>query len=120
MEHGICRLCLKEADLLDSHYLPKRVYAMNRAKTLKNPNPVTLSKGQAKQISDQLHGPTYCAECEDRLNKRGERWVLAHLPNDYNQPFSLQEALIRLCQNSSVTISTYMKAVVWRLSTWSS
>lgn len=94
MEHGICRLCLKEADLLDSHYLPKRVYAMNRAKTLKNPNPVTLSKGQAKQISDQLHGPTHCAECEDRLNKRGERWVLAHLPNDYNQPFSLQEALI--------------------------
>lgn len=94
MQHGICRLCLQEADLLDSHYLPKRVYAMNRAKTLRNPNPVTLSRGQAKQISDQLHGPTYCAACEDLLNKHGERWVLAHLPNDYKQPFPLQEALI--------------------------
>ena len=56
MERGICKLCLKEADLLDSHYLPKRVYSTNLAKALKNPNPVTLSKGQAKQISDQLRG----------------------------------------------------------------
>jgi hypothetical protein len=56
MKHGVCKLCLKEADLLDSHYLPKRAYSMNMAKTLKNPNPVRLAHGQAKQISDQLRG----------------------------------------------------------------
>ena len=55
MVHGVCKLCLRDdLDLLDSHYLPKRVYSMNMAKTLKNPNPVTLAHGQAKQISDQL------------------------------------------------------------------
>ena len=56
MEHGICKLCLKDADLLDSHYLPKRTYSMNMARSLKNPNPVTLAHGQAKQVSDQLRG----------------------------------------------------------------
>jgi hypothetical protein len=94
MEHGACKLCLKEADLLDSHYLPKRVYSMNMAKTLKNPNPVTLAHGQAKQISDQLRGHTFCAECENRLSKYGEQWALAHMPKDYKEPFPLQDALI--------------------------
>ena len=73
MDHGVCKLCLKEADLLDSHYLPKRVYSMNMAKTLKNPNPVVRARGHAKQISDQLRGHTFCAECEDRLGKNGEK-----------------------------------------------
>jgi hypothetical protein len=94
MEHGVCKLCLKEADLLDSHYLPKRVYSMNMAKTLKNPNPVTLAHGHAKQISDQLRGHTFCAKCENQLNKNGEQWVLAHIPKDYKEPFPLQDALI--------------------------
>jgi hypothetical protein len=94
MERGICKLCLTEADLLDSHYLPKRLYSMNMAKTLKNPNPVTLSHGKAKQISDQLRGYTFCAQCENRLSKNGEQWVLAHLPRDYKDPFPLQDALI--------------------------
>ncbi len=95
MVHGVCKLCLRDdLDLLDSHYLPKRVYSMNMAKTLKNPNPVTLAHGQAKQISDQLRGHTFCAECENRLSKNGEQWVLAHMPKDYKEPFPLQDALI--------------------------
>lgn len=94
MKPGMCKLCLKEAPLLDSHYLPKRTYSMNMARSLKNPNPVTLSRGQAKQVSDQLRGHTFCAECEDRLNKNGEKWVLANLPKDYGAPFPLQDALI--------------------------
>ncbi|MGA7155413.1 MAG: hypothetical protein WBY53_01120 [Acidobacteriaceae bacterium] len=94
MRHGICKLCLKEAGLLDSHYLPKRAYSMNMARSLKNPNPVTLAHGQAKQVSDQLRGHTFCAECEDRLSKKGEKWVLANIPKDYKSTFPLQDALI--------------------------
>jgi hypothetical protein len=94
MEHGICKLCLKDADLLDSHYLPKRTYSMNVARSLKNPNPVTLAHGQARQVSDQLRGYAFCAECEDRLNKHGEKWVLANIPKDYGSGFVLQDALI--------------------------
>jgi hypothetical protein len=67
---------------------------MNMARSLKNPNPVTLAHGQAKQISDQLRGYTFCSACEDRLNKNGEKWVLANIPNDYGSGFPLQDALI--------------------------
>jgi hypothetical protein len=93
MKHGVCKLCLKEANLLDSHYLPKRTYSMNMARSLKNPNPVTLARGQAKQVSDQLRGHTFCAACEDRLNKNGEKSVLATIPGDYGGAFPLQDAL---------------------------
>jgi len=51
---GICKLCLQMAPLLDSHYLPKRLYSMNMERSLKNPNPVTLANGRAKQVSGQL------------------------------------------------------------------
>src|ERR1700733_14675177 len=94
MQRGICALCRKEADLLDSHYLPQRVYSMNMARSLKNPNPVTLARGKAKQISDQLRGYAFCQKCEDRFNKNGERWVLANLPPAQGSPFPLQDALI--------------------------
>jgi hypothetical protein len=93
LERGICKLCLKEADLLDSHYLPKRVYSMNMARSLKNPNPVTLAHKQAKQVSDQLRGYTFCHMCEDLFSKNGEKWVLANIPKDYKAPFPLQDAL---------------------------
>ncbi|MHB1936425.1 MAG: hypothetical protein ACYCOR_07550 [Acidobacteriaceae bacterium] len=93
MKHGICALCRKEADLLDSHYLPKRTYSMNMARSLKNPNPVTLAHRKAKQISDQLRGYAFCAECEDLFNRNGERWVLANIPRDQGSPFPLQDAL---------------------------
>jgi hypothetical protein len=94
MTEGVCKLCLKTAPLLDSHYLPRRVYSMNMARSLKNPNPVTLAHGQAKQVSDQLRGHTFCIDCEDRLNKNGEKWVLTNVADDYKKPFSLQEAVI--------------------------
>ena len=94
MKHGTCPLCGKEADLLDSHYIPRRAYSTNMARSLKNPNPVTLAHGQAKQISDQLRGHTFCRECEDLLNKNGEKWVLANIPDDQGSSFPLQDALI--------------------------
>lgn len=94
MAEGICKLCLKTAPLLDSHYLPKRLYSMNRESSLKNPNPVTLAHGQAKQVSDQLKGYTFCETCEDRFSKNGEKWVLANVARGYREDCSLQEALI--------------------------
>ena len=94
MERGICRLCLKPADLRDSHYIPRRAYSMNMATALKNPNPIVISHGQIKQVSDQLRGHTFCQECEQLLSKKGEKWVLANIPNDQGRPFPLQDALI--------------------------
>jgi len=94
MEQGICKLCLNTRRLLDSHYLPKRAYSMNMARTLKNPNPVSVAHGIAMQISDQLRGPTFCEDCELLFSKNGEQWTLANLPTDYKEPFPLQDALV--------------------------
>jgi hypothetical protein len=67
---------------------------MNMARSLKNPNPVALAHGKAKQISDQLRGHAFCAECEDLFNKGGERWVLSNIQRDYQSGLPLQDALI--------------------------
>lgn len=86
MIEGTCKLCLRVAPLLDSHYLPKRLYSMNMERSLKNPNPVTLAHGQAKQVSDQLRGYTFCATCEDLFNKHGEKWVLDRVAKGIESP----------------------------------
>jgi hypothetical protein len=67
---------------------------MNMARTLKNPNPIVLSRGKLKQVSDQLRGYTFCSDCEQMLSRNGEKWVLANIPADQGSPFPLQDALI--------------------------
>jgi hypothetical protein len=94
MEHGTCKLCQLEKHLLDSHYLPKRAYSMNMARSLKNPNPVRIAHGMAMQVSDQLRGPTFCEDCERLFSTNGEQWTLGNLPKDYKEPFPLQDALV--------------------------
>lgn len=94
MERGTCKLCLKDTDLRDSHYIPRRAYSTNMAKALKNPNPIVLSRGKLKQVADQLRGYAFCGECEQLLSKKGEQWVLANIPGDQGNPFLLQDALI--------------------------
>ncbi len=64
------------------------------ARTLKNPNPIVLSGGKLKQVSDQLRGYTFCRNCEQLLSNNGEKWVLANIPDDQGSPFPLQDALI--------------------------
>ena len=94
MERGTCRLCLQNADLQDSHYIPRRAYSTNRARALKNPNPIVISHGKLKQVADQLRGYTFCRDCEQLLSKKGEQWVLANISDDQGSPFPLQDALI--------------------------
>jgi len=94
MERGTCRLCLKIADLQDSHYIPRRAYSMNMARKLANANPVVISRGKLKQVADQLRGYTFCHDCEQMLSNKGEQWVLANIPDDQGKPFPLQDALI--------------------------
>jgi hypothetical protein len=81
-------------ELRDSHYIPRRAYSMNLAKSLPNPNPVVVSHGKAKQVSDQLRGHTFCGDCEQMLSQNGEKWVLANIPVDQGEPFPLQDAII--------------------------
>ena len=94
MPVGVCKLCLFTRELVDSHYIPRRAYSMNMAKSLKNPNPVVFAQGKVKQVSVQLKGHTFCAVCEKMLNDKGEKWTLANIPEDQGAIFPLQEALL--------------------------
>jgi hypothetical protein len=74
MKRGKCELCHAVADLRDSHYLPKSGYKKMRAGDLKNPNPVVLSAGKAKQSSLQVRDYKFCGAREERFNKGVEAW----------------------------------------------
>ena len=93
MKRGKCELCRAVADLHDSHYLPKSGYKKMRASDLKNPNPVVLSGGKAKQSSLQVRDYKFCGACEERFNKGGEAWILNKIPHNYGDPFWLHTLL---------------------------
>jgi hypothetical protein len=93
MRKGKCELCHAVGDLHDSHYLLKSGYKKMRATGLKNPNPVILSGGKAKQSSLQVRDYKFCGACEERFNKGGERWILSKIPKNYGDPFWLHTLL---------------------------
>jgi hypothetical protein len=93
MKRGRCELCHEIADLHDSHYLPKGGYKRLRASGLKNPNPVVLSGGVARQNSLQVRDYKFCSKCEKRFNDGGEAWILNNNPCNYGEPFWLQTLL---------------------------
>lgn len=73
----------------DSHYIPKGIYKRLRDKNETNPNPVVISKKGVVQTSRQTKAYLLCSECEERLNKNGEYWVLAHcLQEDRSFPLA--------------------------------
>ena len=93
MKHGKCELCHASADLHDSHYLPKGGYKRTRAGGMKNPHPVVLSGGKARQSSLQVRDYKFCSACEERFNKGGEAWVLSNVLQNYGDAFWLHSVL---------------------------
>jgi len=93
MKRGRCELCHANADLRDSHFLPKSGYKRTRATDLKNPNPVVLSDGKARQSSLQVRDYKFCGACEERFNKGGESWILNNIPRKYGDPFWIHALL---------------------------
>lgn len=101
MKRGKCELCYIVGDLRDSHFLPRSGYKKMRASDLKNPNPVVLSAGKAKQSSLQVRDYKFCGVCEERFNKGGEAWILSKIPQNYGAPFWLHTLL-----NSKIPIAS--------------
>jgi hypothetical protein len=76
---GVCGLChLNDQELQDSHFLPAGVYRVIRDETQANPNPLKFNDDVVFQDSKQVSDHLLCHECEERLNKSGEQWFLAH------------------------------------------
>jgi hypothetical protein len=87
---GQCKLCLKNnINLQESHFIPKGIYKRLREKNEKNPNPVMISNKVVVQTSSQIKAFLLCPDCEKRLNKNGEYWVLGHcLQEDASFPLA--------------------------------
>ncbi len=76
---GKCRLCLEQGELQRSHLLPKALYRLIGSGTdPDHPDTLQLSSDGIKKSSEQVWRHLLCSECEDRLNKGGEKWVLSN------------------------------------------
>ena len=72
MTRGICRLCLSDADLQESHFMPAALYPKN-----KQVHFATQTNAGTDPV--QLKHPLLCRACEQRFNNNGESEVLRWL-----------------------------------------
>lgn len=73
-----CPLCGNPGVLQDSHLLPRALDKLCRAPEKENPNPVVLTPNRTIKISRQVRDRLLCLDCEKRLNRQGEDWVMEH------------------------------------------
>jgi len=71
---GICKLCLQEADLLKSHYIPRALYPTKKQKSATSARDAILV-GPTPHLRDYL----LCRACETRFEQNGESEVLKWL-----------------------------------------
>src|ERR1035438_4973593 len=84
---GICRLCQKQADLCESHFIPRALYPT------KNQKSATVTRSIASSgPSPHLKQHLLCRDCETRFTKKGESEVLKWLAPKAKR-FSLAERL---------------------------
>ena len=74
---GTCALCRKQAESQNSHLLPAAIYKIARQDEKANPNPVRIDDDRVVQSSREKRCHLLCRDCEQQLDKGGEKWVLA-------------------------------------------
>lgn len=94
MKRSICKLCLQEADLQDSHLLPRAIYKLFRSSASPNVGPIHVSAKNVFHTSSQVKAHLLCTACENLLNRRGERWVLPLIAQPNGQ-FPLNQILLK-------------------------
>jgi len=78
-KRGICKLCLLEKDLHDSHFIGKAVYKKLMEPSIRNPQPVVITSDSFKQSPVQLRDDVFCSDCEQIFNSGGESWMHRHI-----------------------------------------
>jgi len=89
---GVCPLCKVERDLVHSHGMPAGVSRSLQEKA-NNETPLSITARVTVPTSRQIQDFVFCGECEDRLNKNGESWVIANMARTHT--FLLFDALLR-------------------------
>lgn len=68
-----CPMCLETKNVVSSHLIPAKVYKYLHAP---GTQPIAISSKVVMATGRQLQDDLLCLECEDRLNKGGEMWLL--------------------------------------------
>ena len=86
MAVGICKLCLQNKDLRKSHLVPAAMYKYARSPEAANPTTVKVDRQGAKPIARQVADYVLCSDCEQRLSKYGENWMMKQVWNGRSFP----------------------------------
>ena len=89
MPRGLCKLCLQNKNLCNSHYLPKSLYRRMRKEG--GGHPIVMTPGLIVSTSRQVRDHVFCADCEDRFNSGGEAYFMSLVAN--GQQFPMDEKL---------------------------
>jgi len=76
LKQGVCKLCLLQSELQDSHFLPKSAYKLIQQS--ENEPPVVIKHTVTLQTNEQMRDYVLCRKCEQLFNENGERWVMEH------------------------------------------
>jgi hypothetical protein len=76
MPVGKCKLCLQDEELQQSHLIPAGVF---RALRSEGEDVTSITAKKIVQTSRQFQAHLLCRDCEHRLNKGGETYVLKHM-----------------------------------------
>lgn len=92
MPEGTCKLCLQHKELHRSHFMPKGLYQYLKAPGYE---PVQLTSRVVRPTSLQTTAHLLCHDCEQLLNRQGERWVVSRLAK-YKGAFPLFDLLTKV------------------------
>ncbi len=76
---GVCALCADEKELRESHLIPAAVSKSLHRDVPGSQEPVSVTATITMQTSRQFKGHVFCGDCEERLNRSGEAWVLGKM-----------------------------------------
>ena len=92
-KRGVCKLCLKDKDLQDSHMIPKALYKLALQPGY---DPVAITTAVVTHTSRQIHDYVFCWDCEQRFRSKGEDYVLGLVPRNDRFPLLDRLQLVRV------------------------
>jgi hypothetical protein len=90
MPNGICKLCLREGDLQESHFIPRGLYPKRGGMEYRTRHRAGLDETQLKQY-------LLCRSCEQRFNDSGESYVISKIAPKSRKSFPLHNTLRLAC-----------------------
>ena len=88
-----CKLCLRVADLQNSHLMPASLFKKARIPSASNPNPLLVTDTGAVQTSHQIRNFLLCRDCEQLFSKNGENYVMSQVFDGQSKKFPLLDIL---------------------------